>query len=199
MLIKGIQYLKKLWVYCFVSFALTLLISFPSIGISVDQVQNPRLYSGDWITDQAQVLDSETEKRLNQKITEFEEKTTVEMSIVTISKADQAVRPFSIALFNRWGIGKARSNNGVLLLLSIGDRRVEIVTGYGIERILTDAIAVNIIEKDILPAMRQGDPNQVLLQGTERIIQSILASERLATNFWPLDFRHWFRRMGFFG
>jgi uncharacterized protein len=73
-------------------------------------------------------------------------------------------------LFNHWGIGKADEDNGVLFLISIGDRRVEIETGYGIEPILPDAQVGQIIETNITPPFKQGDFDAGTLAGTKALV-----------------------------
>src|SRR5690606_10117628 len=57
----------------------------------------------------------------------------------------------------KWGVGQAKYNNGIMLLAAIGDRAVTIQTGYGVEGAVPDAIAYRIIENDIKPAFRRQD------------------------------------------
>lgn len=76
--------------------------------------------------------------------------------MVTVPETVPANSPkaFTTQLFNYWGIGKADQDNGVLFLVSTGDRRVEIETGYGIESILPDAQVGNIIDTKITPQLK---------------------------------------------
>src|SRR5690606_24112499 len=64
----------------------------------------------------------------------------------------------------------AENNNGVMLLVSLGDRKVTIQTGYGVEGALPDAIAKRIIENEIKPAFKAGDYYAGLERGTDAII-----------------------------
>ncbi len=64
---------------------------------------------------------------------------------------------FATRLFTDWGIGKKDKDNGVLMLISINDRKVVIRTGYGAEGVLPDVIASNIIRHNIAPHFREGD------------------------------------------
>jgi uncharacterized protein len=66
-------------------------------------------------------------------------------------------KEYATELFNRWGVGKREADNGVLLLVSLGDRRVEIETGYGMEAILPDAVAGEILDTAVVPRFRAGD------------------------------------------
>ena len=55
----------------------------------------------------------------------------------------------------KWGLGQKDKNNGVLLLISAGDRRARIEVGYGLEDRLTDALSRRILEERLFPAFRE--------------------------------------------
>ena len=119
------------------------LVLFPLIShaLTVQDVPNPQQQYGGWVTDKANILQESTETQLNQMISELEATTGAEIAVVTVPTTASATTPkaFTTELFNEWGIGKDGEDNGVLFLTSVGDRRVEIETGYGIEGILPDA------------------------------------------------------------
>lgn len=69
----------------------------------------------------------------------------------------EEINDFATRLFSLWGIGKKDKDNGVMLLISVGDRKAVIRTGYGAEGVLPDVIASNIIRHDMAPHFRQGD------------------------------------------
>jgi uncharacterized protein len=71
-------------------------------------------------------------------------------------------------LFNTFKIGKKGVDNGVLMLISKGDRRVEIETGYGMEERLPDARAGAIIRSALTPRFQQGDFDGGTLAGLGR-------------------------------
>ncbi|WP_242541945.1 TPM domain-containing protein [Leptolyngbya sp. Cla-17] len=107
----------------------------------VEEVPNPRQANRGWVSDTANILNAATEKKLNQTISQLEAKNGTEIAVVTVPNTAPSETPkaFATQLFNHWKIGKANSNNGVLFLVSKGDRRVEIETGYGIEPVLPNA------------------------------------------------------------
>ncbi len=153
------------------------VISFPSpsLAVSVEQVPNPRQDNGGWVTDMADVLSPSTEAELNRMISELEAKNDSEIAVVTVPETAAAKTPkqFTTALFNHWKIGKADRDNGVLFLISKGDRRVEIETGYGVETILPDARVGNIIQQEITPRLKQGDYNGGTLAGTKALVTAL--------------------------
>ena len=86
------------------------------------------------------VLSPETESQLNEMMTRLEQATEVEVAVVAVDKFDEDYYTYGFALdlFNYWGIGKADKNTGVLIFLARAERDIQIITGKGIEGILTD-------------------------------------------------------------
>ena len=151
------------------------LVPCPGLALTVQEVPNPRQVSGGWVTDKAEILQPETETQLNQMIARLEAKNGAEIAVVTVPETAPAASPkeFTTNLFNYWKIGKKGQDNGVLFLISVKDRRVEIETGYGVEGILPDGKVGNIIKTQITPHFRQKDFDGGTLAGTRAIIVSL--------------------------
>ncbi|MBE9097729.1 YgcG family protein [Tychonema sp. LEGE 07203] len=149
-------------------------IAFPvtSQAITVQEVPNPRQLNNTWVTDKANILSDSTETQLNQMIAELEAKNGSEIAVVTVPDTNPSATPkaFSTELFNSWGIGKKGKNNGVLLLISSGERRIQIETGSGIQNILPDAKTVSIIQTEITPRFKQQDFDGGTLAGTKALV-----------------------------
>lgn len=157
-----------------------VLLPFAALALEVKDVPNPQQINGTWVTDMAQMLDESTEAQLNSMISQLERENGTEIAVVTVPETAPATSPkeFTTALFNHWGIGKKDQNNGVLFLISKGDRRVEIETGYGIESILPDAKVGNIIDTEITPRFKQGDFNNGTLAGTKALVVALEVPEQ---------------------
>jgi len=160
---------QAIWAF---PFCLTVLSPLSAQALTVEEVPNPQQRNGTWVTDMADILSQDTERQLNQMISELEIENGTEIAVVTVPETSPAASPkdFTTELFNHWGIGKADEDNGVLFLISIGDRRVEIETGYGIEPILPDAQVGQIIETQITPPFKQGDFDGGTLAGTKALV-----------------------------
>lgn len=161
---------------CAGSLCLAVFLSpLPSLALTVREVPNPQQVYGGWVTDMAEVLTPETESHLNQIISQLEAKNGTEIAVVTVPTTASAVSPkvFTTELFNYWEIGKADADNGVLFLIAIGDRRVEIETGYGVEGILPDAKVGKIIDTRIIPRFKQGDFEGGIVAGTEALVVAL--------------------------
>lgn len=157
---------------------ITLFYSLPSYALTVEEVPNPRQTYDGWVTDSADILSDRTENQLNQMISELESNNGAEIAVVTVPETFPSSSPkeFTTELFNYWGIGKADRDNGVLFLISVGDRRTEIETGYGMESILPDAKVGNIIDTQILPQFKQEDYDAGTLAGTKELIAVVKTS-----------------------
>ncbi len=146
-----------------------------SLAVAIQDVPNPRQMAGEWVTDLANLLDTQMEKQLNQAISELEADNGIEIAVVTVPDTSPSPTPkdFATQLFNYWGIGKRGQNNGVLLLVSEGDRQVEIKTGSGIMNLLPNSQLQSTIDMDILPRFRSGNFAEGIWVGTQSLIQAV--------------------------
>ncbi|KAA9340162.1 TPM domain-containing protein [Adhaeribacter soli] len=127
------------------------------------------------VNDLADMLRPEEEQALEQKLVNYNDTTSTQIAIVTIT----SLGPYEIASYayrigETWGIGGKGKNNGILILVSKNERKVNISTGYGLEHVVPDAYAKRIIEQIIKPAFRQNDFYGGLNSATDQLI--LLAS-----------------------
>jgi uncharacterized protein len=83
------------------------------------------------------------------------------------------IADYGYQLGRAWGIGQAKLNNGLLLIVAPNEHRVRIEVGYGLEPIMTDAFSSVIIQNQILPKFRSGDFNGGVVAGVNAIIQQL--------------------------
>jgi uncharacterized protein len=168
--------------------AILLLVQPVSMADSIDdQVVSQR----GWIRDRAELLDWQTESDLSLRINKLVGRTSAELAIVTLPQVETGISPHALALrlFNALGIGKSDSNNGVLLLVSKNDRRVEIITGTGLGEILPNAEISGLIQQEIVPAFRQQQYATGITQGVMAIAQRLEA--RLPRTIFPSWMPSW--------
>lgn len=109
------------------------------------------------VTDNAGVLNSNQERELESALRALEQSSTAEVAVVTVRDLEGlSIEEYSIRLVEKWQLGKSDRDNGVLLLVSTGDRKVRLEVGYGLEGVLTDAHSSYIINTKIIPAFREG-------------------------------------------
>ena len=149
-------------------------IATPAPAITVQAVPNPRQVNR-WISDTQDLITPQSEATLNQQLTALEAQTGTEMTIVTVDDTAGSASPkaFATKLFNTWGVGKADQDNGVLFLVSVGDRRSEVEVGYGLESVLTTSEIENLLEKDAVPHFKQGDFDRGIVLATQSMIEQL--------------------------
>ncbi|MBM3266859.1 MAG: TPM domain-containing protein, partial [Candidatus Sericytochromatia bacterium] len=139
-----------------------------AVAYSVGDVANPRS-RGSWIADEAGVIPEAAEVELNRRIDSLDRDLGVEIAVVTVPEVDTTPKEFATALFNRWGVGKRRADNGLLVLLVRDRRRLEMETGYGLEPILPDGWLGGMQQKKMVPRFKAGDFGGGLVAGVEAV------------------------------
>ena len=159
--------------------ACLFLVALPAWSGTVDTIANPRQTNGSWVSDGAGVLQPQTEARLNQLIDQLEARNGSEIAVVTMDAVpkDQTAKTLATALFNRWGIGKADVNNGLLFLVAVDDRRLEVETGYGTETVLPDARVGRILDEQVVPRLRSGEIEAGIVAGTEAFVDVLFKAD----------------------
>lgn len=109
------------------------------------------------VVDEAGVLTSGEIDALTRRIDAFEAASGGQMAVLLIrSLYGDAVEDYSLAVAEKWKIGWKGQDNGVLLLLAMEDRRSRLEIGYGLEGVINDARAGDIL-RDMAPYMRKGE------------------------------------------
>jgi len=127
-----------------------------------------------YVNDFAHLLSSSDVTRLTGLITELERKTTSEIAIVMLESIPEGdIEGYAVDLFEAWGIGKKDEDNGLLILVSVGEHLVRIEVGYGLEGIITDGLAGEVIRQKIAPKFQQGNFGEGLFNGTAALANLI--------------------------
>jgi len=110
------------------------------------------------VVDDANLLSESDKQTLTADLKALEDKSSDQLVVVTLpSLQGYPIEEFGYRLGRHWGIGTAKLNNGVLLIVAPNERKVRIEVGTGLEGTLTDALSRVIIDNGILPRFRQGD------------------------------------------
>lgn len=159
-----------------------LLLATATWAVSTYDVPNPRAPGGcgGWVSDMAAILTPEDRAQLNRMLSTLEVDTGIEIAVVTVPNVapSPSVKHFAHQLFRTWRIGKQHTNNGVLFLTSVDDRRVEIETGYGIATVLSNSAVRAIIRSSILPFYKRDDHAAGILAGVEALTVALIKSDR---------------------
>lgn len=132
------------------------------------------------VVDNADLLRPDDEARLTAKLAELETRTTDQLVVVTVPSLDgRTVDEYSDSLGNHWGIGQAGRDNGVILLVAPTERRTRIAIGYGLEAVISNEQAQQIIDRDLLPAFRDARWKDGISSAVDSIIALLVASENV--------------------
>lgn len=141
-----------------------------------------------YVNDFASLLTPETRTRLEENLAALEKNSGHEVSVVTIETlAGDTVENYAVELFEAWQIGKKGSDNGVLLLVAKEEREIRIEVGYGLEPVLTDGKAGDIIRNVIVPRFRSDEYDQGIEEGTNALVTVIGGGDPPAAPSPPLD------------
>ena len=134
------------------------------------------------VTDLVGILNPEVRARLAGILNRVREQTGAEIAVLVVpSTAPESIEDYSIAIFDRWKIGQAGKDNGLLFLVAVQDRRMRITTGYGLEGILPDGKIGEIRDKAVLPFFRTGRYAEGILHGVEALAAVVLGQTGSAT------------------
>jgi uncharacterized protein len=154
-----------------------LLISYYLLGNAWGADVKFPAYVG-YVNDFAGVMDAATVQKIQALCKELEAKTSAELAVVTVKTiAPLDIETYGVKLFEKWGIGKKDKDNGILFILAVEERKVRIEVGYGLEGVINDALAGQIMDENVIPAFKQNKFGEGLLNGAAAIAQKIIKGE----------------------
>lgn len=155
---------------CFVLLLLVLCAAGPSDGVAQSYDLPPRP-SGP-VLDQAELLSPAERTRLSRKLTAYTDTTSTAIVVATVPSLNGApISDYAVALGRAWGVGQEGADNGAVVLVSSGDRKVFIATGYGLEGAIPDALANRVVDRILTPAFRDGQFYAGLDRGTDALMR----------------------------
>lgn len=155
------------------------LLFSPMPALSAPKIP-PKPTSSIYVQDRAGVLSRQTVNTINAYGAAVEERTKAQVVVLTIPSLEgQSLEEYSLAVLRGWGIGDAKLNNGVLMLVAVKDRKSRIEVGYGLEGALPDGLTGRIQDQLMLPYFRNGDYNQGILNGYAGLLQMTLKEYNL--------------------
>jgi uncharacterized protein len=162
------------------SIGLTLLAFFTSWMVYSQEVL-PRPNPPRLVTDAAGILSEAEKSALEQKLVAVDDSSSNQIAVVIIkSLQDRPIEEYATKLFRTWGIGSKKTNNGVLLLVAVDDRKVKIETGNGLEGAIPDIIAGDIIRNRIAPAFKAGNYYKGIDEATDALAQAAVGEYKVA-------------------
>ncbi|MFK7939599.1 MAG: YgcG family protein [Roseovarius sp.] len=160
--------MKRLYRFVFIAFI------FPTLALAQTYPEYEELYVNDF----GNLLTALEEREIRADLKELRDKRGIEFTVVTIASMSRYqhvadIEPFATGLFNKWGVGNADRNDGVMMLVSRNDRkmRIEVGSGYGTSK---NAPMKRIIDRTITPQFKEGDYAGGISDGVEAVIFNLV-------------------------
>lgn len=126
------------------------------------------------VLDLANIIDPATEASLTQRLDAFEQTNQRQFVVVTLPSLDGLeISDYGYQLGRHWGLGDKDRNDGIILIVAPNERKVRIEVGYGLEGVMPDGLAFDIVEATILPRFREGNMALGISEGADAIIRQL--------------------------
>ncbi|MGM0744005.1 MAG: TPM domain-containing protein [Bacteroidota bacterium] len=141
-----------------VAITILFLSLFFMAGLSEGSAQDfPQTPSGH-VNDYADVLNSSQEQQLERKLRAYRDSTSNVIAIAILNNLQGVSREEAAnTIFNSWRMWEGERQNGVLILVAVEDRQMQIEVGYGLEGAVTDLMAGRIVDQILRPNFRNND------------------------------------------
>lgn len=123
----------------------------------------------DFVNDFGKVISEADTGRIRSLLDNIDSQAGVHITVTTINsladyRAEASLRDYAAQLFDRWGVGDSRKNNGIMILFSSQDREVWIEAGLGYNN-RYNAEFQEVVDTDMLPYFREGNYSRGLYEG----------------------------------
>lgn len=149
-----------------------LLLAVSLIASDLPQRPNPPTL----VTDFANEFSKQEEAQLERRLVDFFASTSTQISVVTVESLDgNDISDYAFRLGEEWGIGDAQFDNGILVLFkpktAESRGQVFIAVGYGLEGVVPDITANQIVDNEMIPHFKAGDIYGGIVSGTNVLIE----------------------------
>ena len=129
----------------------------------------------DHFNDHVGMVAPDVGRQLNAELAQFERDTSnqILVAIYPRMQSESSIEDYTIRLAEAWRVGRGKRDNGAVLFIFQEDRSLFIQVGYGLESVLPDARAKQIIEDVITPRFRTGDFQGGIVAGVQAMLASV--------------------------
>lgn len=146
---------------------MTHLGGFAQAAFQVPALQGP-------VMDQVGYIKNSDQRELSALLQDYNRRGKAQIQVLVIPSLEgEAIESASIRITDAWKLGDAKKDNGVLFLISAGDRRLRIEVGQGLEGALTDLQSKRIISDTVIPYFKAGKTSQGIVAGVYEIIRAV--------------------------
>src|SRR6266699_5286604 len=126
------------------------------------------------VTDLTGTLSGTQQQDLERRLREFESRKGSQIAVLMLPSTEpETIEEYSIRVADAWKIGRARVDDGVILVVAKNDRKLRVEVGRGLEGAIPDAVAKRVVSDVITPHFRSGDYYGGIAAGTDPLLQLI--------------------------
>lgn len=127
-----------------------------------------------WVTDNAGFISEGTRGALDLKLEAYQQQTGHQLLVwIGRSTGDTPIEDWAASAFKAWRVGRKGIDDGLVVFVMADDRKIRIEVGYGLEPVVTDAKASQIIREVMVPRIQAGDRDGAITAGVEQLITVI--------------------------
>lgn len=165
----------------FMTWLLIILIN-SVLSVSMAQTAIPPLNNG--VMDSTNVLKASEKSKLDEKIMQFERESGSQIAILIIPQLNnEDIVDYGVRVMEEWKLGRKNIDDGVLLIISVNDRKMRLEVGYGLEGAIPDVTASKILNEYLAPHFKNQNYYQGINQATYAIIALIQAEALTKTSY----------------
>lgn len=126
------------------------------------------------VVDQAEIIPATEEVLLDRRLREYWANEKTAIVVATVRSLDgQSIEDTAFGLFSDWGISDGRTNRGLLILVAPNEHKARIEVGCGLESIITDPVAQDIMDHQMIPRFSEGDYNGAIAAGVDELTETL--------------------------
>ena len=126
-----------------------------------------------YVNDYGDMISPGAELKIESDLKAFEQSDSTQVVILTVPSLEgDALEDYTIRVAEKWKIGQAKKDNGVIFFASKNDRVMRIEVGRGLEGVLTDLLAGRILDNIVRPMFRSGNFDGGFIDGTSAIMKA---------------------------
>ncbi len=126
------------------------------------------------VTDLTGTLSGTQQQDLERRLRDFESRKGSQIAVLMLpSTQPETIEEYSIRVADAWKIGRARVDDGVILVIAKNDRKLRVEVGRGLEGAIPDAIAKRVVSEIIAPHFKSGDFYGGVAAGSDALMKLI--------------------------
>lgn len=133
-----------------------------------------------YVNDYANILSDDTEKYILEKSVKLHDIDGTQIVVVTVKDLEgKVLEEYATELFRKFGIGDKKKNNGLLLLVSLKERKLRIEVGYGLEGVIPDSKAGRFRDQYMIPYLKDNKWDEGIKNGYDAFYKEIVKENNL--------------------